>query len=406
MSTIEAFYREAIDLNRYSNKVQFQIASQFNEVILDVLRKIRDVEGNTRASEARLQAILTQMVESLKGWENESSIYMIEEMQNLAEFQVGFVQDQLQKVIPQGEYQVNTVAVSPDFAKSVVTRDPTKLKIRLRDKDGNFRSAQFALTAKRGSDISLPNGDTVKKSFRGVAESSASRISRAVKLGVIEGESLQKITKRLKGPNLRFNSKPQNTIALRSALINSEGMSLSNRQIQTVVRTTVNQVQNAASQAVYAANQDITGQYQYVATLDARTSSTCQRLDGQIFKYDQGPVPPQHFNCRSTTVPVVNFDKLQKKYPTLEKPPVGKVVTRPSVKGRVPQNTNYANWLKDNPDIQDKVLGEKKKYFKFLMSPKRGDKQLNATNALKKIIREDGTELTLKELADKYKDAN
>ena len=97
MSTPEAFYREAIDLNRYSNKVQFQIASQFNEVILDVLRKIRDVEGNTLASQARLQAILSQMVESLKVWENESSLYMIEEMQNLAEFQVGFVQDQLQK---------------------------------------------------------------------------------------------------------------------------------------------------------------------------------------------------------------------------------------------------------------------------------------------------------------------
>ncbi len=40
------------------------------------------------------------------------------------------------------------------------------------------------------------------------------------------------------------------------------------------------------------------------------------------------------------------------------------------------------------------------------MSPKRGNKQLNATNALKKIIREDGTELTLKELSDKYKNAN
>ena len=396
MATPEAFYREAIDLNRYSNKVQFQIATQFNEVILDVLRKIRDIEGNTPASQARLQAILSQMVESLKGWENESSIYMIEELQNLAEFQVGFVQDQIQKTVPIGDYQVNSVAVSPDFAKSVVTRDPTKLTIRLRDKDGLFRSAQFALTAKRGSDISLPNGLSVKKSFRGIAENSASRLSRAIRLGVFEGESLSKITRRLKGPNLRFNSKPQNTIALRSALKNSEGMLLSNRQIQTVVRTTVNQVQNAASQAVYAANQDVTSKYQYVATLDARTSSICQRLDGQIFKYDQGPVPPQHFNCRSTTVPVLDDEILEAAFPN----------TRPSSTGRVPQNTNYANWLKDNPDIQDKVLGQKKKYFNFLMSSKRGDKKLNATNALKKIIREDGTELTLKELAAKYKDAN
>jgi SPP1 gp7 family putative phage head morphogenesis protein len=252
------------------------------------------------------------------------------------------------------------------------------------------------LTAKRGSEISLPNGDTVKKAFRGISESSSSRLSRAIRLGVLEGESLPKITRRLKGPNLRFNGKPQNAIALNSALKNSEGMLLSNKQIQTVVRTTVNQVQNAASQAVYAANKDITGRYQYVATLDARTSSICQRLDGQLFRYDQGPVPPQHFNCRSTTVPVIDDDDLARAFPN----------TRPSATGRVPQDTNYANWLKDNPDLQDKVLGKKKRYFNYLMSPKRGTKQLNATNALKKIIREDGSELTLKELAAKYKDAN
>ena len=396
MAVPEAFYREAIDLNRYSNKVQFQIASQFNEVILDVLRKIRDLEGNSPTTTARLRSILAQMVDSLKGWENESAAYMIDELQNLAEFQVGFVKDQLQRVLPKGEFQVNTVAVSPDFAKSIVTKDPTAMTIRLRDKDGVFRSAQFALTAKRGSEISLPNGKNVKKSFRGIAEDSASRLSKAIRLGVLEGESLPKIVKRLKGPNLRFNAKPQNAIALNSALKNSEGMLLSNKQIQTVVRTTVNQVQNAASQAVYAANKDITGRYQYVATLDARTSSICQRLDGQLFRYDQGPVPPQHFNCRSTTVPVIDDDDLRRRFPD----------TRPSATGRVPQDTNYATWLKDNPDLQDKVLGKKKRYFNYLMSPKRGTKQLNATNALKKIIREDGSELTLKELAAKYKDAN
>ena len=83
MAVPEAFYREAIDLNRYSNKVQFQIASQFNQVILDVLRKIRDLEGNSPTTTARLRSILAQMVDSLRGWENESAVYMIDELQNL-----------------------------------------------------------------------------------------------------------------------------------------------------------------------------------------------------------------------------------------------------------------------------------------------------------------------------------
>ncbi len=40
------------------------------------------------------------------------------------------------------------------------------------------------------------------------------------------------------------------------------------------------------------------------------------------------------------------------------------------------------------------------------MSPSRGKKQLDATNALKKIIREDGSELSLQQLAKKYPNAN
>jgi SPP1 gp7 family putative phage head morphogenesis protein len=44
--------------------------------------------------------------------------------------------------------------------------------------------------------------------------------------------------------------------------------------------------------------------YRYVATLDSRTSSICAALDGREFEYGKGPMPPQHFNCRSTTVPI------------------------------------------------------------------------------------------------------
>ena len=47
--------------------------------------------------------------------------------------------------------------------------------------------------------------------------------------------------------------------------------------------------------------------------------------------------------------------------------------------------------------------GGKKKTKKV---KKGGKKQLNATNALKKIIREDGTELTLDQLAKRYPNAN
>ena len=75
---------------------------------------------------------------------------------------------------------------------------------------------------------------------------------------------------------------------------------------------------NAASKQVYKANEDVTEKYRYVATLDSRTSALCASLDGQEFEYDKGPEPPQHFNCRSTTVAVIDWDGLRKKYPKLK----------------------------------------------------------------------------------------
>lgn len=56
--------------------------------------------------------------------------------------------------------------------------------------------------------------------------------------------------------------------------------------------------------------------YQYLATLDNRTSAVCYELDGDIFDVAQAQVginyPPMHPNCRSTTIPFIEVDNLQR----------------------------------------------------------------------------------------------
>ena len=161
-------------------------------------------------------------------------------------------------------------------------------------------------------------------------------------------------------------------------------------------------MQNQASQAVYAANSKVAPKYEYVATLDSKTTPICQRLDGQQFEYNKGPTPPQHFNCRSTTVPVVDFDGLQEKYPGLEKPPETALDTRPSMTGRVPQGQAYGDWLLNQKrDLQIKTLGSEQKvrFFKTLA----GKKNSSGQKALRQIIRSDGTEKTLDQIKKEYK---
>ena len=387
MSIPESFYRQSIDLNRYSNRISREIVTNYNDVILDLTYKLATIdEVNNPATVARIRSMLAQFKESLENWSVEGTAYMTDQLQSLAVFQTEFVANELQKVLPRGAVNVNTVQVSEDFARSLIYTDPTRINVFTLPTLESQVQRTFSLTAAKGSVITLPSGEVVEKAFRGIASTQADFISRQIRVGVTEGESTAKIAKRLRG-KLQFGSNQEMT-ARAQALAGGSGMKLANNQVRTIVRTSVNQVQTMANQAVYSANQDVTKKYEYVATLDARTSAICGSLDCKTFKYGEGPMPPQHFNCRSTTVPIIDDEDLRKKFPD----------TRPSEKGRVPQNESYPNWLKKNTDMQTEALGNKKPFFNYLINKKNKSPR----EALRQILRDDGTELSLKDLIKKY----
>lgn len=85
------------------------------------------------------------------------------------------------------------------------------------------------------------------------------------------------------------------------------------RQAEALTRTAVNSIANRAALLTYRENDDVMGQYQYVAAVDDRTTEICLELNGQIFDVNDptAKMPPQHWNCRSTTVPVVNYGALK-----------------------------------------------------------------------------------------------
>ena len=387
MSIPESFYRQSIDLNRYSNRIAREIVTNYNNVILDLTNKLATIDEVTApATVARIRAMLAQFKESLEGWSVEGTAYMTDQLQSLAVFQTEFVANELQKALPRGAVNVNTVQVSDDFARSLVYTDPTRINVFTLPTLESQVQRTFSLTATKGSVITLPSGEVVEKAFRGIASSQADFISREIRVGVTEGESMTKIAKRLRG-RLQFGANQEMT-ARAQALAGGTGMKLANNQVRTIVRTSVNQVQTMANQAVYSANQEVTKRYEYVATLDARTSAICGSLDGKTFKYGEGPMPPQHFNCRSTTVPIIDDEDLRKRFPD----------TRPSSIGRVSQDESYPDWLKKNPNMQTEALGNKKPFFNYLINKKNKSPR----EALRQIIRDDGSELSLTDLIKKY----
>ena len=402
MTTPATLYRNAIDLNRYSNSVARRIINAYNDIIVDAtnqLRLIDDLAAPVKA--ARLRGILAQLKDSLSTWAGDATELMVPELQGLAQLQSEFVAEQLSKALPAGTPNaVRTVEISPQFAQSVVTTDPTQLNV-VALSDDLFAAVQgapqtFSLTAARGAAITLPNGEVITKAFRGIAVDQAERFSQVVRQGLLTGETTPDIVKRLVG-NLQFSQEPTMINKSLAKIVAAGGQSTSatGNQVVALVRTSINQVANSASQQVYEANQDITKKYRYVATLDTRTSSICRALDGKEFEYGKGPTPPQHFNCRSTTVPIIDPDIL----------PPSTTATRASKDGQVPINTTYGKWLKDKmpgesqADVlarQQEALGGKAPYFRRLADKYGPDA------AIAKLVREDGSEVTLEQLRQRY----
>jgi SPP1 gp7 family putative phage head morphogenesis protein len=415
MSIPEVFFRETIDVGRFSNALATKYVQNYAVIILTATNKLKKIdlrqqkagEGVVIAPQTRkrLRAIIAQSKASMNKWSKETTKGMIKEVADFAEVQTSFIENELKKAVKSGNIPINSVAVNKKYASSFIRTDPTEINIFTskqftEDDFKNFGSGKFELTARQGAMQTLPNGQTVEKAFRGIAKSQQDILATNIRAGVFSGESTAEIAGRMAG-RLDFDKLGN---ARQIAAAGGQSIKVAANQIQTIVRTSVNQVQNQASQAVYAANSKIAPKYEYVATLDSRTSGICRRLDGRKFLYNKGPTPPQHFNCRSTTVPVIDYEGLRKKkgFEELKPPPKGKVVTRPTGEGtgRVPQDTQYGDWLLgQDKELKVKTLGNEQKvrYFERL-AKKEGSGQ----KAIRKMIREDGSERSLADLQKLY----
>jgi len=160
---------------------------------------------------------------------------------------------------------------------------------------------------------------------------------------------------------------------------------LQSRKAATLARTAVNHVAVQARKETLKENDDVLLGYEWVATLDSRTSLICMSRDGVIYKdYDNDPKPPAHFNCRSTITPKVNpkFD--------LGADIVGTRAAQGSGgAGQVSAGLNYDQWLrKQSEPFQDKVLGKSRaKLFRSGMT-------------VDKFVDDRGNTYTLRQLAE------
>ena len=128
------------------------------------------------------------------------------------------------------------------------------------------------------------------------------------------------------------------------------------RQAETLVRTTTNAAAQAGRMATFVQNDEYLQGYEWISVLDHRTTLICAGLDGDIYEFGQGPMPPAHWGCRSQIVASL-IPRYQDK---------GLEGERNAENGKITANTTYPGWLKKQPaSFQDEALGvERAKLFR------------------------------------------
>jgi SPP1 gp7 family putative phage head morphogenesis protein len=244
------------------------------------------------------------------------------------------------KIYKEAISELNKLAgVSARFYKSIFARALT-----------NIYKAKGVNDNLKVNDLIIKSNGTFGQQIASISILQQRRIKGIVKQGLIENKAMINIARDL----------------------GKTGLLASSVQLKTLTRTAITETSNYVSNTTYKLNDDVVNGYQYVATLDSRTSLICARLDGKIYSLDNknAPQPPQHFNCRSTTIPVIksanqllntNNNRLQKR----------KIAglsdsRRASINGQVPGKTTYPEWLASQPnEVKLAVLGNQKRVNLF-----------------------------------------
>lgn len=109
----------------------------------------------------------------------------------------------------------------------------------------------------------------------------------AIRIGVFNGESVNSIRSRVQTK-----------------------INISNHKYNSFIRTAVQNVTHSATKLTYENNKEFIKRYQYISIIDGRTTSICEKLNKKVFNVGEGPTPPQHFNCRSFTIPIFSDEDI------------------------------------------------------------------------------------------------
>lgn len=341
----DAAVDHAVDFTRYNNGVVRRIIATLNKADADLFAQLVSALERLPAesfSVDRLDALL-QDVRRI----NESAFRQLRqelegELSDLVKYESGYQLSLFKNVLP---VQVSVAAISVEQVYSAALARPFQ-------------------------------GRLLSEWTSSIEADRMVRIRDALRIGYVEGQTVQQMVTRLRGTKAR---------GYQDGLLE-----IDRRNAAAVVRTATAHTANFTQARFYDANSSLLKGLRWTSTLDGRTSAVCRARDGKIYPLNTQIRPPAHWNCRSVMVPVLkSWRELGINLPADDKS------TRASLSGQVPDDMTYQEWLrKQSAARQDDILGKSK----GLLFRKGG-------LTLDRFIDRSGHELTLVQMREKNAEA-
>ncbi|MER3091539.1 minor capsid protein [Salmonella enterica] len=299
MSLISAFISHQVWLQRNASHEVNEMLPFIQQMRDEVRRQVL-MFGDDNRTRKNLEKLLRDLEDILDGITTDWQDKLTEDLQTLAAYEADWTTKTLTANV-----DAEFVTPAPDQVWSAVKWNP----LALNDKPADL----FGMMA-------------------GWGDTEVNRLVTGVKMGFVQGKTTRQIVKEVVGAG---------------------GLAdISQRNAATVIRTALNHVSTQARETTYKKNSDIVEKYEWVSTLDSRTSTICRSRDGQKYEIGKGPLPPAHPNCRSTTAPVISSD-----FDFLDAG--AKRAARGAEGGtQVDASTTYYDFLKQQPAwFIDKALG-------------------------------------------------
>ena len=304
---LDALTRHQVYLQGLSGGIVHKVIALLNRSDARIVERLlsEDVSSLSRTRQERLLSEIRRIVES--AYEDATGALQIE-LEGLAEYEGEFQLDLFRRVVPM---DLETVRPGAEQILAAVNSRPFQ-------------------------------GKLLREAYQELPRAAFRKVRDTIRAGFVEGRTTDQIVRDIRGTRAQ---------GFKDGILEQ-----GRRATEAVVRTATNHTANTAREYIYERNSALIKGVRWNATLDGRTTLVCMSRDGKVYEPGKGPRPPAHFNCRSSTSPVLKswrelgFDA--------DEVPAG---TRASMDGQVPSDLTYDDWLRRQPAaFQDEVLGARK----------------------------------------------